>query len=191
LRLSSLPTIWDRLKDKGRTGRFYFSDLPFIGLFGPDKVPITGQFAQFLLDAQRGNLPDVAYIDPNFGGSVGESPTGISQDDHPQADVRNGQVFLNAVYDTLRGSPQWDKTLLVVNYDEWGGFYDHVVPPFAPVTPEESAAIGNDGRLGFRVPCYLIGPRAKRTHVSHIPFDHNSILNFICWRFGMDPLGAR
>jgi phospholipase C len=81
--------------------------------------------------------------------------------------------------------------LLIINYDEWGGFYDHVAPPFAPVTPEEFALIGNDGRLGFRVPAYLIGPRARRGHVSHVQFDHNSILNFICWRFGMEPLGAR
>ena len=191
LRLSSLPTIWDRLNAKGRTSRFYYSDLPFIGLFGANHVPISGQIAEFLVDAATGMLPDVAYIDPNFGGSIGESPTGVSQDDHPQADVRNGQVFLNTIYDALRNSPQWDKTLLIINYDEWGGFYDHVVPPFAPVTPEEFTAIGNDGRLGFRVPCYLMGPRARKAHVSSVQFDHNSILNFICWRIGLDTLGAR
>ena len=191
LSTSSLPTIWDRLAAKGRTGRYYYSDLPFIGLFGPQHVAISGQIALFLLAAATGTLPDVTYIDPNFGGSIGESPTGVSQDDHPQADVRNGQVFLNTIYNALRTSPQWDKTLLIINYDEWGGFYDHVAPPFAPVTPEEFAAIGNDGRLGFRVPCYLIGPRARKAHVNSIQFDHNSILNFICWRFGLDTLGAR
>ena len=190
LTLSNLPTIWDRLADAGRSARFYFSDLPIIGLFGAKHVAITQNFTQFLLDAQLGLLPDVSYIDPNFGGSVGEG-TGISMDDHPRADIRWGQSFLNQVYNAIRNSPQWDRTLLIINYDEWGGFFDHVVPPFAPVTPEEFSLIGNDGRLGFRVPCYLIGPRVRRNHVSHVQFDHNSILNFICWRFGMPPLGAR
>ena len=191
LTFSTLPTIWDRLADKGRSGMFFFSDVPFIGLWRDKYMDITSQLSAFHLMAQGGQLPDVSYIDPNFGGSVGESPTGVSQDDHPQADVRNGQNFLNQIYDSVRTSPQWDRTLLIINYDEWGGFYDHVLPPKAPVTPEEFALFQNDGRLGFRVPCILIGPRARKGYVDHNLFDHNSVLNFICWRFGLDTLAAR
>jgi phospholipase C len=191
LTFSTLPTIWDRLAAKGRSAKFYFSDVPFIGLWRDKYTSITQPFTAFQTAAAGGQLPDVCYIDPNFGATAGESPAGFSQDDHPQADVRNGQAFLAQVYETLRTSPQWDRTLLIINYDEWGGFYDHVAPPLAPVTPEEFAAIGNDGRLGFRVPCVLMGPRARKGYVEHLQFDHNSILNFICWRFGLDTLGAR
>lgn len=191
LTFSTLPTIWDRLAAKGRSGKFYFNDVPFIGLWREKYMNITEPFVAFQAAAAAGRLADVSYIDPNFGATVGESPAGFSQDDHPQADVRAGQNFLNQVYETLRTSPQWENTLLIINYDEWGGFYDHVAPPLAPVTPEEFAAIGNDGRLGFRVPCVLMGPRARKGYVEHLQYDHNSILNFICWRFGLDTLGAR
>src|SRR3546814_10270583 len=133
-------------------------------------------------------LANLTYID-NVGTPINELG-GLSGDDHPFADIRNGQAFLNEVYDILRRGPQWEKTLLVINYDEWGGFYDHVPPPFAPVTDAE-AALGNDGRLGCRVPCVIIGPQARRGHVEHTQFDPNSILNMIAWRFGFDPLGAR
>jgi phospholipase C len=186
---SLLPTIWDRLAAKGRSAANYFFDLPTPGLWGTKYASILKPFPQFLLDAQAGTLPDVSYIDPFFGASVGEAG-GISADDHPVADIRNGQAFLNQVYNALRASPQWERTLLVITYDEWGGFYDHVVPPMAPISPEE-AAIGNDGRLGFRVPCCIIGPRARRGHVSKHQFDPNSLINLITWRFGLDPLSAR
>src|SRR3546814_6162497 len=78
----------------------------------------------------------LTYID-NVGTTINELG-GLSGDDHPVADIRNGQAFLNEVYDILRRGPQWEKTLLVINYDEWGGFYDHVPPPFAPVNDAEA-----------------------------------------------------
>src|SRR3546814_16124114 len=71
-------------------------------------------------------LANLTYID-NVGTTINELG-GLSGDDHPVADIRNGQAFLNEVYDILRRGPQWEKTLLVINYDEWGGFYDHVPP---------------------------------------------------------------
>lgn len=184
---STLPAIWDRLSAAGLSGRYYFNDLPLTALFGSRFVSISKPFASFLVDAAAGQLPDVSYIDPSFGGEV----TGTSNDDHPLADVRNGQAFLNQVYDALRASPQWSRTLLIVNYDEWGGFYDHVPPPLAPVSDDERNTVGNDGRLGFRVPCVLIGPRVKKAHVAHEQYDPNAILNLICWRFGLEGLGLR
>lgn len=185
--IASLPTVWDKLRDVGASGRYYFRDLPFAALAGVNNLAISRAYAQFALDAALGNLPDVAFVDPKF---LVESPDGTSEDDHPQADIRKGQVFLNDIYNALRSSPQWERTLLIINYDEWGGFYDHVEPPFAPVS-EDEAALGNDGRLGVRVPCVLLGPRVRKAHVSHHQFDPNSILNLIAWRFGFEPLGAR
>ncbi len=187
---STLPTIWDRLAEAGISRRNYFFDLPTPGIWGTKYLGICAPFATFLLDAALGTLPSVSYIDPFFALSVGESPPGISRDDHPQADVRDGQAFLNQVYDALRRGPLWEKTLLIITYDEWGGFFDHVVPPFAPVSPEE-AALPNDGRLGFRTPCVLLGPRARGGRVSHLQFDPTSVINLIRWRFGLDGVGAR
>jgi phospholipase C len=196
LTMSSLPTIWDRCADKGVSTSYYFADVPITGLWGPKYVSISKPYNDaaglvgFLADCKNGTLPNVSFLDPNFGLSAGE-PFGISQDDHPFADIRDGQAFLNQVYTAVRTSPNWEKTLLIINYDEWGGFFDHVAPPTGPVSDAEKA-IGNlDGRLGFRVPCLLIGPRAKRGHITHFDFEPNSILDLIRWRFGLDPLSVR
>lgn len=186
---SELPTIWDLLAAKGLTGANYFSDLPLTGLWGTKYASITKPFEQFLVDAERGTLPNVSYFDPNFGFSVGESPAGVSRDDHPQADVRDGQVYLTEIYNALRASPNWERTLMIVTYDEWGGFFDHVAPPVGPVSAAEGAF--NDGTLGFRTPCVILGPRAQRGHVSHFRFDPNSVINLIRWRFGLGALSAR
>jgi phospholipase C len=83
---------------------------------------------------------------------------------------------------------------LFVIYDEWGGFFDHVPPPKAPVPPADEAikpGTTEDGLLGFRTPCFLISPYARRAQVSHTVFDHTSILKFIEWRWGLDPLTVR
>jgi phospholipase C len=184
---STLPAIWDRLAAKGLTGTYYFNDLPLTALFGTRFLTISQPYAAFLAAAALGTLPSVSYVDPSFGGEL----TGTSNDDHPLADVRNGQAFLNQIYNALRNGPNWEKTLLIINYDEWGGFYDHVPPPLAPVSTPENSVVGNDGRLGFRVPCVLAGPRVRKGHIDSDQYDPNSILNLISWRFGLDGLGVR
>jgi len=171
--ISTLPTVWDSLKSVGVSHRYYFSDVPITALWGRAHLDITRRFEHFEQDAAAGALPAVSYIDPHM---LGEG-SGVSKDDHPFADVRDGQAFLNQVYNILRKSPNWSRTLMIVNYDEWGGFFDHVPPPYAPVTTAEYEATGNDGRLGIRVPCIAIGPRALRASVVSTQFDPNSILN--------------
>ena len=156
-----LPTIWSRLEENGFSGRYYFSDLPFLALWGQRYVNISKPFAQFLTDAAAGDLPNVAFIDPRFE----DEGSGTSGDDHPHADIRNGEVFLNQIYDALRNSPNWSKTVLIINYDEWGGFFDHVPPPLAPIPPASATAGDVDGRLGFRVPCVIISPYARRNYM--------------------------
>ncbi|MFP3589286.1 alkaline phosphatase family protein, partial [Paraburkholderia sp. SIMBA_055] len=88
----------------------------------------------------------------------------------------------------LRTGPNWSTTLMILVYDEWGGFMEHAVPPIKPVSTAEQG-VGNDGRLGFRVPCMLFGPRVRANMVSRYPFDPSSIHQLIAWRFGLDPLG--
>jgi phospholipase C len=179
-------TIWDRLKGKGRTGPYYYSDIPFAALLGSHAPPML-PFAplpggsDFLTDAALGNLPDVAFVDPRF---VNESG-GTSNDDHPHADIRAGEAFMNQVYDAVRNGPKWDKTVLVITYDEWGGFFDHVPPGHAHDVARRTSL------RGFRVPTLVISPFARRGYVSHRTFDHTSILKMIEWRFGLKPLTPR
>jgi hypothetical protein len=75
--------------------------------------------------------------------------------------------------------------MLVINYDEWGGFFDHVPPSVAPDARPEW------GLRGFRVPCLVISPRARRGHVAHDVYDHTSILKAIEWRWNLPPLTPR
>ncbi|HEX7933285.1 MAG TPA: alkaline phosphatase family protein [Paraburkholderia sp.] len=183
---SSLPTIWDRLDAKNVSSAYYFHDVPFTALYGTRYVTRSKLFANFLTDAAAGTLPSFCMVDPSFGGEA----QGTSNDDHPHADVRNGQVLLGQIYDALRTGPNWSRTLMIVVYDEWGGFMEHVAPPVKPVSTAE-ATVGNDGRLGFRVPCMLLGPRARANNVARYPFDPSSIHQLLAWRFGLDPLGVR
>jgi phospholipase C len=185
--LSTLPTIWDRLAGAGVNGRYYFSDAPFLGLWGPKYFSISRTFDRFLEDCAAGTLPAVSYVDPRFI----DEETGTSNDDHPHSDIRNGEVFMNTVYSAVTSSPNWKHTVLVMTFDEWGGFFEHVPPPPAPI-PAASAAAGDaDGLLGFRVPCLVISPYTPRGVVSHTTFDHTSILKLIEWRWNLEPLTVR
>ena len=183
---SNLPTIWDRLDAKNVSSNYYFHDVPFTALFGARYVGRSKVFSDFLSDASSGNLPSFCMVDPSFAGEA----EGISNDDHPHADVRNGQVLLGQIYDALRTGPKWSTTLMILVYDEWGGFMEHAVPPFRLISTAEQK-VGNDGRLGFRVPCMLFGPRVRANTVSRYPFDPSSIHALLAWRFGLDPLGVR
>jgi phospholipase C len=187
LTLSTLPTIWDRLATAGLTGRYYYSDLPFLGLWGAKYLPISHLFPQFLTDCAAGALPQVSFIDPIFFGE----DQGISNDDHPHADIRNGEVFLNKIYQAVKSGPAWDKTLLIINFDEWGGFFEHVRPEVVPIPPITRAAGDNSGLRGFRVPCLLISPWSRRGHVPHRVYDHTSVLKLIERRWRLEPLTVR
>jgi phospholipase C len=135
----------------------------------------------FLEDAVRGGLPSVAWIDPNFSNF---DPFGFQpNDDHAPADVKDGQELVLAVYHALATSPQWDKTLLIVFYDEHGGFFDHVAPPEAPDDDPETF-----GRYGVRVPALIVSPWIEPGSVSHMLFDHTSIIKTILLRFCPDAL---
>ena len=184
--ISTLPTIWDRLAAAGRTGRYYYHDLPFLGLWGAKYLPIARPATAFFADCAAGTLPDVAFVDPAFLQEI----TGTGADDHPHNDVRAGQNYLNEIYNAVTKGPKWERTLLVINYDEWGGFFDHVPPPIRPITAGERA-LGNDGRLGFRTPLMLVSPYARRHHVATAVYDHTSVLKLIEKRWGLPPLAAR
>jgi phospholipase C len=178
---ATMPTIWDRLADAGVSGRYYFSDVPFTALWYTKHLDISVPFASFLTDAAAGQLPAVSFVDPRFE----DEASGSSGDDHPHADIRAGEAFLAQVYAAVTSSPNWERTLLVVTYDEWGGFYDHVAPGSAPDVSATTAL------RGFRVPTVVISPRARRGAVAHGTYDHTSILRAIEWRWGLPALTPR
>jgi phospholipase C len=143
----------------------------------------------FFSAARAGTLPNVAWIDPNFvdvGGAVG------SNDDHPPSDVRGGQELVLRIFNALARSPAWERTLLVITYDEHGGFFDHVEPPEA----DDSDPRPEFHAYGPRVPAVVVSPRV-RAGVSHEVFDHTSIIKTCLVRFcrredGLIPdMGAR
>jgi phospholipase C len=201
---TTMPTVWDQLNlPGGPTGRYYFTDVPFLGLWGAKYRRISAHYDQFQADAAAGRLPNVAYLDPSFIGSG----AGRGNDDHPHAHIGAGDAFLSDVFHTLTAGPGWDRTVLIVTYDEWGGFYDHVVPPRVTpgISPGANPAAGSDsdrdvvdGRvlLGFRVPCIIASPFSRsidpqRPRIDHRLYDHTSILKLIEWRFGLRPLSQR
>jgi phospholipase C len=185
---SSLQTIWDRLDAAGVSKTYYFSDLPFLGLFGQRMIPFAAPIAKFFADAASGTLPSYSYLDPFF---LGEDQGG-SNDDHPHADIHRGQAFISLVANAITTSPQWSKTALVITYDEWGGFFDHVKPP-RMADDHDTGPHGKDdhAQAGFRVPTIVLSPFARPGHVGHEVYDHASILKMVEWRWGLKPLTKR
>jgi phospholipase C len=185
--ISQTPTIWDRLAEKKVSHRYYFSDVPMIALWGTKHLDISRRISHFYDDARKGDLPAVSFVEPGF---LGEAIQGLSEDEHPLADIRYGQAFLNRVYEAIVSSPNWERTVLVVNYDEWGGFFDHLPPPAGP-DPRPDLGTDGTGQRGFRVPCIVISPRSRRGAVVSEVYDHTSVLKMIEWRHRLEPLTVR
>ena len=129
----------------------------------------------FIERAARGDLPAVSWIDPNFI-DLTFGPAG-SNDDHPPSDLHAGQKLVLDLFDAVVQSPAWPKTMIVITYDEHGGFYDHVAPQQA----EDDFPATN--RHGPRVPAFVISPWVEEQHVAHTVFDHTSIIKTILARF--------
>jgi phospholipase C len=192
LDVSTLPTVWDRLAAKGISARYYFSDVPFLALWGIKYVPIMRPYEQFLADAAAGTLPHVSFVDPRFL----DEESGTSGDDHPHADIRSGDAFLAATFHAVATGPGWKHTVFVVTYDEWGGFFEHVAPPRAAAPNGVDPDIeGGKTLLGFRVPVVVASPWSHgdpaNPRVVSTTFDHTSVLKLIEWRWNLAPLTAR
>jgi phospholipase C len=135
----------------------------------------------FLDDAKKNRLPSVSWIDPRFKDLKVLGPN--SNDDHPPSDIAAGQDLVLRIFHALRTSDAWKRTLLLITYDEHGGFYGHVQPPAAVDEHPEFR------RLGVRVPALLASPlcAAKSTSTGLLGkdfhFDHTSIIKTILTRF--------
>lgn len=174
-----LPSVWDRLDDQGISNTYYHSTLAFSITFG--KLDGLKHVNEFFEDAEAGNLPAVSYIDPAFS-----FEPNVGNDDHPPADIREGQAFIASIYNALANSSHWERSLLIITYDEHGGFYDHVAPP-NDATDERPEF----RQLGFRVPSIIVGPHVRRGCVWSTRLDHVSVISTITRKFGLEPLNER
>lgn len=191
------PTIFERLP-ADVSWRYYSHDiagLRFFKKFKKSLVPEIDKIDKFFEAAREGTLANVSWIDPDYGMAIYPGPP---NDDHPPHDMRHAQNLVSAVYNALltAGNSLWSKTLLVVTYDEHGGFYDHVSPrQFAPADDH-----GDEFKqYGPRVPALIVSPwtarqRAYGSQTHHLQpeqvvFDHTSILRTILRRF-CTPVGG-
>ncbi len=187
-------TIFEFLQEHEVDWNIFFSDLPFPLVFTAlaQDAKYTSRmlpFDEFANAAASGDLPAMAWIDPNFQ----DVPDGTdnANDDHPPGDVARGQQFIAQIVDALTTSPAWSKTMLVITYDEHGGFYDHVEPPGTPPrTDGPKDDDSNLNRYGVRVPAIVVSPWVQGGQVSHIIYDHTSILRTILLRFCTTPWAA-
>ncbi|HTA46769.1 MAG TPA: alkaline phosphatase family protein [Bryobacteraceae bacterium] len=189
--ISTLPTIWDHLNAAGVSHKYYYGNLPFLALWGLKYAAISEPFAVFLSDCANGTLPAVSYVDPSFTLLLN-----TANDDHPFSDIRNGEAFLSQVYRAVANSPAWDSTVVIFTRDEWGGFFEHIVPPRAQAPNNvDTDLVNGKALLGIRVPTAIVSPwtvgnPANPTVTSEI-FDHTSVLKLIESVFGVPPLAAR
>src|SRR3954452_9507673 len=183
-------TIWAALDKAGVSNRYFYSDVPVSALWGAPGLARAGRVEEYYARCASGTLPSVSFVDPNFGGSVGEGP-GLSADEHPHGDVRAGQAFMADVVHAFLESPQFERGALFIVYDEWGGFFDHVAPPRVPDLRNSPDINADYGLMGFRIPTIAVSPWVRRNHVEHTLYACESILKFICSRFGIQPLNTR
>jgi phospholipase C len=185
------PTIFDHCTQAGVSSRYYYGNVPFLALFPTNLVTYAHPFSTFLSDCAAGTLPAVSFVDPSFTLLLN-----TANDNHPHSDIRNGDALMAKVYHAVASGPGWNNTVLVINHDEWGGFFEHVPPPRA-IAPNSVDPDLVNGRalLGCRVPCIVASPWTVGSPFSptvhHGGFDHTSVLKMIESVFNVRPLAAR
>jgi phospholipase C len=195
LLLPDQQLVYDWLTDARVSWCAYQSGnfLPFFSLMAKWLPEITTSLTLSALGAKGGRfrryarlgeewqsqdaMPSVIFVEPEYTDGPHKTPN----DDHPPTGVGPGQSLLLDLYEALTSNPtRWAKTLLIVTYDEHGGFFDHVPP-----LPIESVIAGQRiATTGVRVPAFLISPQVKAGGVFHGPLDHTSILQMLADRFG-------
>jgi phospholipase C len=138
------PEIWNPLPD-------------FVTVHDDGQLGNIQPLSEFYADAQAGHLPAVSFVTPN--GKVSE---------HPPALVSTGERYVTSLIDAIVRSRDWKSTAIFVSWDDWGGFYDHVVPPHV-----------DENGYGLRVPGLVISPYARRDFVDHQTLSFDAYLKFI------------
>ena len=180
-------TVYDRLNDVGKTWAIYYGDVPQTLTMTHmwDQPLHFHKMGQFFTDASgaEADFPNYSFIEPTYFGDD-------QNDQHPPSDILRGEVLLAQVYNAIRSNEAlWEKTLLVIVYDEHGGFHDHVYPPPC-VPPDGNVTEFSFAQYGIRVPSVLISPWLEKQVISDV-FDHTSLLKFVIDLWGLGALGAR
>jgi len=184
--------IFDRVREAGLRTTYYYHGEPMTGLFRSKRYDnISAPIAKFFDDARRGNLANVVFVDPDYTDAAEDA--GTSNDYHHRGNVLVAEGFVAEVYNALKNSPQWGRMVFVLNFDEHGGFFDHVPPP---ACQDDTVQTGPGPfpdlkRLGFRVPAIAMGPFAPRKIETAGPYEHCSILRMIEWRWNLAPMTLR
>lgn len=186
-----VPTLFNALAAQGKSCNLYYHQTwangqPFTQYTFPQSASVLGTVAniqQFVTDANAGKLAACNYLEPQWGGGIAAGVYMVQGNDlHPPTSVSPGDQFVGDVISTLVNSPQWPNTLLILTFDEHGGTYDHVPPPWGAANPDgHTSPRFNFDLFGVRVPTILISPWiAPRTvfrSPSSTPFDHTSVIS--------------
>ncbi|KAJ5730300.1 uncharacterized protein N7483_004808 [Penicillium malachiteum] len=201
-------SIFQQLSETNHTWKNYYTNTDMIDAyffdwtFTSNNTHLAQPLKNFHSDAAAGTLPEFSFIDPSCCGQGTNSM-------HPTGLISDGEAFIKEVYDSLRASPQWNDTLLILTFDETGGFHDHVPPPLATrpdnLTYSEIAPSGEEyifsfDRLGGRVPTLLISPWVSKGQVEQKGFSSNgemvsysasSILRILGYLWDFEPFTPR
>ena len=182
--------VYDWLEDRKVRWRVYHDSVPFFALM-PDWIPWIlldhnfRDFSRLFSDIQNesdATFPQVIFIEPRFT----DAPhIEVPCDDHAPSAISPGQAFMSQVYSALTSNKErWMGTVLVVTYDEHGGFFDHVSPPTGISTnPPAGSSYASFTSLGARVPGFVVSPLVAPGSVYSGQLDHTSILKFIADKF--------
>ena len=188
------PTIFDRLEEAGISWKFYVQNydptltyrtlaeggprsaqviwVPLLSMAryidDPDLFEHIVPLSEYFDDLANDTLPAVAYM----------VPSGASE--HPPGSIRSGMRFVRSLIQALMRSDEWDKSMFLVTYDDWGGWYDHVEPP----------VVDRYG-YGFRVPTFMASPYAKKGYIDSTVLDYTSIMKFIEENWRLEPVAER
>ena len=186
----TMPTIGDRLSEKqiswawysegwddavaNKKNNFAYNHEPFLYFAKYEPGTAGRQHMKdqndFIRAAKQGNLPSVSFVKPGGG-----------NDEHPgSSDVYSSEQLAVKLINAVLEGPNAKDALVILTYDEFGGYYDHVVPP----------VIDRWGP-GTRIPAIIIGPFAKKNNIDHTQYETVSILSFIEHRWGLQPLAER
>jgi phospholipase C len=187
--------IFDRINAKGLQRRLYAGDsFPMMAALKGIRLGDIRPYSKFAADLQGPFPYNYVFIEPSYAllndykGSTSE---------HPLDDVRLGEGLIKSTYEAIRNSAIWKNSLLIITWDEHGGFFDHVAPP-AAVAPGDTTPTTDHNKYGFtfeqygpRVPAVVISPWIPKNIVDHRLYDHSSVPATIEKLFGIDPLTER
>jgi phospholipase C len=180
-------TIFDSLVKAGQQWRIYrgvrkplFGAIPSVAALKGIQISDTRHYEDFSKDVKKMYPFAYTFIEPNYGDILNGSYRG-GQSQHPMDDVQHGELLIKSTYEALRNSPLWPNSMLIISYDEHGGFYDHVapsasIPPGDTIPHSQFNSSGfNFDHYGVRVPAIVISPYTPKNTISHLHYDHSSI----------------